>query len=120
MIEMNHTLTRAKLDSQGDIRIPPKLIREMGFRPEEEVTLIFNYGRIVIEKPHCFTEADELLNHLESLGTIELCHFDELLAEEEIPQVTLNQLDRMLAGVTVPIEEYIREERARVDDPFCA
>ncbi|MEA3339969.1 MAG: hypothetical protein U9R15_08390 [Chloroflexota bacterium] len=117
---MNHTLTRAKLNSQGDIHIPPKLIREMGFRPEEEVTLIFNYGRIVIEKPHCFTSVDELLKSLEAQGTIELCHFDEFPAGEEVSRVMLKQLDRILEGVTIPVEKYLREERAKVDDPFCA
>lgn len=118
--EMNHTQIRVKFDRQGGLHIPPAMAREVGFRPEEEVVLVFAPRRIVIEEPRRFTDAGELLKHLEAQGMIKLCHFEKFLSEEERPPVTLEQLDRILEGVTIPVEEYLREERAKVDDPFRA
>ncbi len=115
---MNHTPIRVKFDRQGGLRILPEMAREAGFCPEEEVVLVFAPRRIVIEEPRRFTDAEELLKHLEAQGIIELCHFEETLTEEQVSTVTLEQLDQILGGVTAPVEEYLREERAKVDDPF--
>lgn len=120
VVEMNRTVARVRVGGQGDLHIPAVMMREAGFRPEEEITLVRTYGHMIIEKPKQFTDTDELLEYLDAQGQIELCRYDKLLAEEVIPEISPEQLHQMLGDVSVPVEKYLREERAKVDDPFCA
>lgn len=115
---MEQTVTKIRIGRDGDLYIPATVVREAGFKPQEETTLVFSHRRMVVGEPEQFTDPGELLEYLDAQGEIELCRFDQILAGEDIPEVTLEQLDQILKGITIPIEEYLQEERAKVDDPF--
>lgn len=115
---MKQTMTKIRIGHDGDLHIPAAVVREAGFKPQEEATLVFSHRRMIVGEPEQFTDPGELLEYLDAQGKIELCRFDQILADKDIPEVTLEQLDQILKGITIPVEEYLQKERAKVDDPF--
>ena len=117
---MAETALKIKVGKRGDLRLPAKMLRQAQLQPEEEVMVRIEGERVVVEHtPRKFTHTNEVLEELHRQGKIRLSDFGQALKDDMIPGTTLDQLHGMLKGRNVPIEEYLRQERAKVDDPFC-
>jgi hypothetical protein len=54
------------------------------------------------------------LEELHRQGVIELGNLGEFLQDDLLPGITSEEARRLLKGVRVPIEDYIRAEREKV------
>lgn len=116
---MAEAAVQIKVGKRGDLRLPAKMLRQAQLQPEEVVTVRIEEKRIVVEPVQKeFTYPSEVLEELHRQGKIRLSDFGDALKKDMIPGTTLDQLHAMLKGRTVPVEEYLREERGKVDDPF--
>jgi len=101
------------------LRLPAKLLHQAQLQPEEEVTVQVEEKRVGVEgEERPFRPPQEALEALHRQGSIKLSDFGDALKADIIPGTALEQLHTMLKERTVPVEEYPREERKKVDDPF--
>jgi antitoxin component of MazEF toxin-antitoxin module len=112
---MAETALKVRVGKRGDLRLPAKLLQQARLQPEEEVTVRVEEKRVVVEHVQReFTHPSEVLEELHRQGKITLGNLGELLKDDLIPGLTSEEARRLLKGVRVPIEEYIRAERDKV------
>jgi len=99
----------------GDIVIPAEIVQGIGIKKDDNVELRMIGNALILHKKSETVDINEMLNILVAEGVIELA---KITFNDEDPQSvpTLEELHRVLADVSVPIEEIIREEREKRDD----
>jgi len=112
---MNEMIIKAS--QSGDIVIPAEIVQRIGIKKDEEGELRMMGDVLILHKKGEAFDVNEVLNILVAEGDIELA---EVTFNEEEPEYvpTLEELHRVLTGVSVPIEKIIREERKKRDDIF--
>jgi bifunctional DNA-binding transcriptional regulator/antitoxin component of YhaV-PrlF toxin-antitoxin module len=112
---MNEIIIKAS--QSGDIVIPAEIVQRIGIKKDEDAELRMMGDALILHKRPKDLDVNEVLNILVAEGNIELA---EVTFNEEEPEnvPTLEELHRILADVSVPIEEIIREEREKRDDIF--
>ena len=104
-----------KAGQSGNIVIPAEIVQRIGIKKDENVELRMIGNALILHKKSKTFDINEVLNTLVSEGDLELA---EITFNEEEPEYvpTLEELHRVLANVSVPIEKIIREEREKRDD----
>lgn len=112
---MNEMIIKAS--QSGDIVIPAEIVQRIGIKKDEEGELRMMGDVLILHKKGEAFDVNEALNILVAEGDIELA---EVTFNEEEPEdvPTLEELHRVLADVSVPIEEIIKKEREKRDDIF--
>ena len=112
---MNEIIIKA--GQSGDIVVPAEIVQKIGVRKDENVELRMIGDALILHKKSEAFDVNEMLNILVAEGDIELA---EVIFNEEKPEEvpTLEELHRVLADVSVPIEDIIRGEREKRDDIF--
>ena len=103
---MNEIIIKAS--QSGDIVIPAEIVQRIGIQKDEEGELRMMGDVLILHK-----KGEALVAE----GNIELA---EVTFNEEEPEdvPTLEELHRVLTGISVPIEEIIKKEREKRDDIF--
>lgn len=110
---MSTDVVRIRFNRKGDLVISANLARRVGLTPESEPELrLLGNGLYIILRSD---PVQNRLNELIEAGVIEPTEF-EFKPEELADAPTLEELHKALAGVSIPLEEMIREERDRRDD----
>lgn len=112
---MTLSQVKVKLASEGNLNIPSAITRQAGFSPDEEAIIILTDDGLFIRKEKRTFTADDVLHTLLASGEIRFSDLGEGLRGNLLTDITLERVHAALAGISVPIEEIIHEERDKYE-----
>ena len=86
-----------------------------GFSSDEEAVIIVTDDGLFVHREKKMTTADDVLQALIRSGEIQLSNLGDHLQLDIVPGATLESVHEALTGISVPIEEMIREEREKYE-----
>lgn len=93
----------------------PDATMHTGFSSDEEAIIIVTDDGLFVHREKKMTTADDVLQILIRSGEIQLSNLGDHLRLDIVPGTTLESVHEALSGISVPIEEMIREEREKYE-----
>lgn len=112
---MGLTQIKVRLAPEGSLNIPFTVTRKAGFSPDEEAVIFVTDDGLFICREKETVTADDVFQKLVASGEIRLSNLGQHLQANLVPGITLEKIHEALSGVSIPVEEIIREEREKYE-----